>query len=59
MQAEAQAAADDDRGIYNDFPVLRPDQKIPPSPPSRKVVPQSSTPLEPDENTGPVREVHV
>ena len=42
MKAEAQAAIDDDRGVHNDFPVLRPDQRVPPNPPRREDVPQSS-----------------
>ena len=45
QELEARAARDDDLGIYNEFPGLRPWQRIPPAPPRRENVPQSSTPV--------------
>ena len=43
QELEARAARDDDLGIHNEFPGLRPWQRIPPVPPRRENVQQSST----------------
>ena len=43
QELEGRAARDDDLGIHNEFPGLRPWQRIPPVPPRRENVQQSST----------------